>query len=328
MNFRTSRLPLIFALAAAALCARAQETVVVSKPADLKSERANSFLANPQGSGKAGAFNAPRDIFKNYAPDNLGAPPPVVFNNPDPSVKEALDKRKNWTLLTPEQILGVQTPEQILGADKADGQKKLSLEERYLLRENRAANGAATNRLSGQNFWHPETENPFGQRQTTAEFGSRPRLDERRNAAAEGYFNQFLRGANARLAPDAKPDSAWASGFAQPAQSKPDPEQIAAMERFRAMMEPGSPTEKADAPTSFGAAVAPVRDPNMEELPAFNPAGGAVAALRSGIIRPTGIMPLPEVIRPHPTTPEKKPDWQAQLPPWMRDGPPAHGGNF
>ena len=306
-----------------ALPLAAQQTIMFSKPADMSADKANSFMVSPSRAGNARDFNAPHSLFKDYTPDNLGAPP-VIYNNQDPSVKEALEKRKNWTLLTPEQILGVQSPEQILGVTKPGGGKKPSLEEQYLLRENQAEANAATNGRPGAAFWREQANNPFEQKQEKDEYGNYSQRAERASAAASGNLNRLLNGANSPNVPTEKPDNVWSSVFAQPDQPKPDLDQIAAMERFRAMMEPPSTPENMT-PTRFAV---PVRDPNLQVLPSFHPAGRAIAPLVSDIGRPTGILPLPVVGKSSQGAATKKPDWQAQLPPWLRTGPQTHGGNF
>lgn len=313
-------------LGAAAASSPAQQTIVFSKPSDVSADKANSFMVTPERTGNAKDFNAPRSLFKDYTPDNLSGPA-VIYNNQNPSVKEALEKRKNWTLLTPEQILGVQTPEQILGVTKPDNEKKLSLEEQYLRRENRTEAGAATNGRLGAAFWRGQANNPFEQRQEKDAYGNFLQPGQRSPTDARKNFNRGLSSANSLNLPTEKPDSIWSSVFAQPDQPKPDLDQIAAMERFRAMMEPVSPPVNTT-PTRFAVPATPLRDPNLQVLPSFNPAGRAIAPLASDIARPTGIMPLPAVGRPASTTATKRPDWQAQLPPWLRSGPTTHSGNF
>jgi hypothetical protein len=328
MNFRPAKLLMMLAFGAATISLRAQQTIIFSKPAGTATDKANSFMDAGQRSGNAKDFSAPHNLFNDYTPDNLGAPAPVIVNNQDPSVKEALDKRKNWTLLTPEQILGVQTPEQILGMIKPAGEKKSSLEEQYLMRESRMTESSATNGRMGAAFWREQANNPFEQKQQKDEFGNFSQHGDKLPPGNAKYFNQFLNAAESPTLPNDKPDSVWASAFAQPNQPKPDLEQIAAMERFRAMMEPSPTPEKMPATTPFSANVITVRNPNLEVLPSFNPAGASIAPLHNDIGRPTGILPLPGVSRPTAIAPTKRPEWQAQLPPWLRSGPPAHNGNF
>jgi hypothetical protein len=319
-------------LVAATVSASAQQTIVFSKPSDVSADKANSFIATPQRSANSKDFNAPHSVFKDYTPDNLGAPAPVIMNNQDPSVKEALEKRKNWTLLTPEQILGVQTPEQIMGVVKPDDKKNLSLEDQFIQRQNRTESSMASNRHPAAILWGEAANNPFEQRQQRDEYGNFSQPGERLPAGSGGRknFNQLLDGVNSLNLPTVKPDSVWNSVFAAPDQPKPDLEQVAAMERFRAMMEPAAATpDKIETATRFAVPAMQVRDPNMQVLlPSFNPAGQSVAQLESGIGRPTGILPLSAVGRPAQNTTTKRPDWQAQLPPWMRSGPQSHNGNF
>lgn len=69
-------------------------------------------------------------------------PPPMHGSPPSAAetkrMKEALDRKKNWAFLTPEEIYGVQTPEEMMrltefGQDGAAKESKTSL-ERYLER--------------------------------------------------------------------------------------------------------------------------------------------------------------------------------------------------
>ena len=101
-------------------------------------------------------------------------------------------------------------------------------------------------------------------------------------------------------------------------------EQIAARERFRAMMEPSAPPEKLTTPTRFAPALAPVANPNLQAAPLFNPLGKSYAPLQSGISRPAGITPLPSLTTPNlqPATPKKT---LVDPPPWLSDGPQPFG---
>src|SRR5258708_7044227 len=66
------------------------------------------------------------------------------------AMQQSLDREKNWTLMTPAEILGVPTPEKILGIPERDAtgaRKNQTITERYLERENArqtgVTNGAA-----------------------------------------------------------------------------------------------------------------------------------------------------------------------------------------
>src|SRR5580693_8522200 len=70
--------------------------------------------------------------------------------------QKLLDNKKNWTLLTPEEILGVPTAEKILGLPEPDDEKNLTVTERYLKRLNdQEQSVSATNALRLQNELFP-----------------------------------------------------------------------------------------------------------------------------------------------------------------------------
>ncbi len=318
----------MLALATLGLAARAQQTIIFSKPADATADKANAFM--PGADHHVGDYNAPHELFHDYTPDNLPMPKPVL--SPDannPSVKEALDRRKNWTLLTPEQILGIQTPEQILGVQQEKPEEKnLSLEEKFMLRESRATAMAATNARSVSPLWRERDDNnPFALKNKND--GSDPfHQPPPKMEPGTRYFNQFLNAPEAEAGPDGKPISAWnGGGFSQPNQPKQTPEQLADMERFRAMMEPQSPPDKVQVTTRFTTPAKPAPDPFLQQTPIVNPNGRGIAPLENVFSKPTGITPLPGISTPAPKPVATKPSWQAQLPPWLTDGPQTHNPN-
>lgn len=320
MHFFPSRLIVLFAVAAA-VSAPAQQTIVFSKPADVPAEKAKSYL--PTISYRVSDFNAPHLLFNNAMPDLPAPRPQVNNNNHDASVREALDRRKNWTLLTPEQILGIQTPEQILGLPDKAGGKKLSLEEQFLLREDAAAAGAHTNGQTGGAAWRVMNEaGPFTARDKPEEDNSFRQAQPKPGPGTK-FFNSFLNASGPEARPEANQGSTWNTAFFQPAQPKPSTEQLADMERFRALMA-SSPPEQPAVPTRFSVAPAPTPDPFLQALPVVNPAGRGVSPLGNLFSRPAGIQPLPGISTPPPTPAAVRPSWQAQPPPWMQPGPPAH----
>ena len=316
------------AAAAMAIAAPAQQTIIFSKPSDLPANKANSFLPGSDHRVNAGDYNAPRQLFNDFTPDLPMPKPAQMNNNNSASVKEALDKRKNWTLLTPEQILGIQTPEQILGMPDKPGEKKLSLEEQFLLRESQTTAFAATNGRAGPAaFWHESTDvNPFELKNKNDENDPFRRGPQKMEPGTK-FFNQLLNAQDSGSGPEAKPNSPWNSAFAQPNQPKQTPEQIAAMESFRAMLEPPAPPATPPVPTRFSVAVQPKPDPFLQPVPVVNPVGHAIEPLENIFTRPAGIKPLPGISTPPPTPAATKSAAQPQLPPWMRDGPPAHNGS-
>ena len=84
--------------------------------------------------------------------------------------------------------------------------------------------------------------------------------------------------------------------------------------------------EKVVAPTRFSGKPLPSAGSTpvnsfLQPLPAFNPAGRSITALDEKIARPTGIQPLPGITGPPKIAPTTRPEWQAQLPPWLTEGP-------
>lgn len=324
MNFRLHQFWLLAALSwGLALNAPAQDKIVFSKPADASAEKSSAAPSGTSGGRlwSAGAYNAPHPGATSPGAD-LPAPPPVIYQ-PNPSAQDAQNKRKNWGLLTPEQIMNIKTPEQIMGLPdpKTDGK---SLEEQYLLREGGARAFAQTNGRAGMVLrgntvpfaTSREEQNAFGR-----EGQASPRVGEQRSSG--GLFSRMMNGDSS--AGQSKPGSSWSSVFAQPSAPKTSPAEAARMEDFRAMLEPPTPVEKPATPQNNYSAVAMrPADPYLQPQPAFNPAGKSVAPLESHVVRPVGIQPLPGVAtRPTPA-PAKRPSWQAQLPPWMSDKPQAH----
>ena len=319
----------MLAIGAAVVSAAAQQTMLLPSPSDVTTDQANSILGGAQHQINPADYNAPHELFKTPAPSQP-LPPVALPANQDPSVKDALDKRKNWTLLTPEQILGVQTPEQILGVANPNGGGKLSLEEQFLLREKRASVFGATNGQPNALKWRDDVglsgRNKDGQNPLSR--GASSQLDDKLRLEAGQYLKQLLNaGGGTRGDGQKQQDSAWAGVFAQPSQPRQTPEQLADMERFRAMLEPSPVQEQATTPTLFSTPALKVVDPYLQVQPAFNPAVRAAAPLWDNISRPSGIQPLPGITGPVQTPPSSRPAWQAQLPPWLQNGPPSHDAN-
>jgi len=317
---------LVLAALAAAMPAAAQQSIQFTTPVNPdQSSKANAFL--PASSrNSAGAFNAPTSLFGG---SSATAAFDVLPGSPQPDAVSAanamqwqkfLQDKKNWTLSTPEEILGIPTPEKILGITDPNDDPSLSAEERYLQRQDRLEAVAATN-----GFHHPDAaywrdDSALGSFHPSDADG---RFESGLDGAVPGTAKKFtsLFNRNSDELPDAgqKSDSAWANPFGLPEPlPKQTPEQLAGMERFRALMDPSAPEKT---PESSRPAYQPVAtpDPNMQELPFFNPNGHSFTPLGSGIGRPTGIMPLPGITGPRPA-PEKKPAL-VQLPPWLSDTP-------
>jgi len=319
----------VMAFVALALAAPAQQTIIFSKPADLSANKANSFL--PGTSHNAGDYNAPHPLFHDYTPD-LPMPQPLYRANNDPSAQQELDKRKNWTLLTSEQILGVQTAEEILGVPDRTGEKSLPLDQQFLLRQERSAAIAATNARAGESYWRDvDKQNPFADKNeddANNSFRHLPPQPESGNRIFNPHLNALMNAQNAaaesRATPNEKANSPWNSAFYQSTPPKPTPDQLADMDRFRAMMAPSTPPDQSGQLTRYSTVAPPVPDPYLQPVPVVNPAGRDITPLDNDLSRPTGITPLPGINTPATKPAATKPSWQAQPPPWMFNGPKAH----
>lgn len=313
---------------AAELRVPAQQTIIFSKPSDMSANKANTFM--PGVERRAGDYNAPHSLFNNFTPE-VPLPKPLFRNNNNNSaaVQEALDRRKNWTLLTPEQILGIPSPEQILGVPDKNQDKKLSLEEQFLLRERQASarsatNGRPVNALLSGGLSDP---NPFDNKNRNDEFDPSRRERAKQEPGAR-YFNKLLEAQDSANDPAQKNSSPWGSVFAQPNRTKQSPEQLADMDRFRSLMEPpavSAPSVNAELATRFSTTRVPTPavNPFLQPVPVVNPVGRGVQPLDNVFSRPMGIKPLPPISTPPPSPTQKKAEWEAQLPPWMQNAPQA-----
>jgi hypothetical protein len=316
----------VLAVVLSALAASAQETIVFSKPADLSADKANSFIGSSSRAANAGSISAPKQMFTVPEP-TLPMPPPVYQHYQDPSVTEALNKRNNWRLLTPEQIMGLQTVEEIMGLADRGTDRKLSLEEKFLLRQSQGSRSTVTNARSG--LLARENNNPFEQnRDDQLSFNQKSALrtedlSPNKSPWAWSQATQRPDGSSPDEAGASPMNSAWQSAFAQPSRPVPfgqSPEEIARMERFRALMDPPS---AAPDPAIKTTRAQPVSAPAFfqNSQPAVNPAGRSAVAVQVNIARPKGIQPLPAATGSTLTPQTKKPEWQAQPPPWMTDKP-------
>ena len=303
---------------------RAQPTNQPSKPAAEVTATTNSFMS-PDQRNAADAYNAPKSVFSGQlAPQFDILPGAGQPQDISPAAakqwQKFLDGKNKWTLMTPEEIMGVPTPEKILGLPDKNGDDKLTLEQRFLARPERAATFAATNGIRRLNDpWSRDNPGPFGQKVDT-DRDARP--GDRPDAGSARFFSQTLSAQPGLLfgsSPneDSNEGSKWASAFVRPAQPpKQTPEQLAGMERFRALMEPSAPPDKLVVPRT---AAVPAVDPYLEPVPQFNPNGRSFTPLQSSISRPTGIKPLPGITGPYTIPTETRTAGQAKLPPWLSD---------
>ena len=302
-------------------------------PAWAQSDKTAANNADVEAMKRANAFRPPQSDFGNFsAPKNgqiFDVPPP---SSPDQNSawKKYQDTQKDWTLMTPAEILNVPTPEGILGIHDPD--EKLSPEERYLKRLDQAEHetpSAATNSVSpirpefgdnidGNPFTH-ERENVFRQSETRSGTNGPANRNNMNSVWNSGTFQNPTLEIEAERRTQANP--LWETPFTQEPQTlKPDPAEQAAMERFQALLEPPKPLE---APTPDQSVVARPVDPNMEVLPAYNPAGNSFTPLQPVADRPFGLMAVPGPTTRHIEATSTQPAWAPKLPPWMNRNVPG-----
>ncbi len=306
----------------------AQPNIQISVPSDGKS-------ASQSGS----IMSAPRDRRDSSGP--ISAPPKLFELNPgttfDPFAgaaqsraassaeakrwQQLLDKKRNWTLSTPEEILGLQTPQKILGLPDEKTGDKLTAEEKYLQRQrgfsterslegSRRANADLKADRSLAYQMPDELDSPL----------TRPDSSQSKNSpfSGQGFNPSPASPFSTRETEISRPASSWANPFDVPASNpKQTADQLAGMERFRALFDAPSKPEKPMPKTrTMSGASSP--NPYMGELPDVNSPGHAFTTPQHSVGKPTGIKPLPGITAPS-LPPLISPSKSSRLPPWLAD---------
>jgi hypothetical protein len=330
MAIRTPKLKLpllMLVVSTLALSAGAQsagQAIIFTTPqTDAGSPDKSSLASVNSRSGELpGTLQAPVQFFDFDPPsDRPPAPASPGISPQQQRMQNLLNERKNWILMTPEEILGVATTEKMLQPPERDAlgrEKNPTPLERFLQRESQARNGLT-------NGWHDgRIESPWN---ITHDQDNAKPPDSDRSSPGDSARNlsEVLNGLrNREAAADQKGNSGWdaLSQNLPQATTKPEPEQLAAMERFRQLLNP-SPDETAQPSTDGRLVSAPklAVDPFLMR-PDFvpNPVGASFIPLDSGIARPTGLTPLPDAVTSLlPSV--AVPSWKTQPPPWLLPGP-------
>ena len=263
-------------------------------------------------------IQAPRSLFDQPGGDSLAPvmPPPVNYQRPP------VKPQRNWTEMTPDEIMGLPPSEKDLAA-KTPGQHQpvpyQSPLENFLMSQRLAQTGS-TNRTApnlGWNFPGAKPDSAGLQPSGTARNGSTVHTQ---------LFDRLLQGTpDSPVDPLMNPPAAWGRMFNVPAQTSPTEAQLADMAAFRQILEPTATpapisTESASTAKFLPGAAHP--DPNLEPAKAgFNPAGATFLPLASGINHPKRLAPLPNVTGSGLTAPAAPPPWAAQPPPWTVANP-------
>jgi hypothetical protein len=288
------------ALAFSASAQQSGEPIIFSKPAD------DGLGAGPQVSP-----DSMPQAFDNSTPDFSSSPDmPMPMPQLNSAWQKTLNDRRNWMLMTPEEIMGVETPEKIFGLPERD--KNLSLEERYLKRQENAAMASASNALSGANVFSHDGANLFGQAKDRDLFSQPNSGMDPDSSKNSGFF--FNAPQNSPFGQ--KANSIWASDFgpAQPV-TKVDPEQAAAMERFRALIGERQSVGNSATPLS------PMPSPSLQPAAQFDPFGHPLPNPGDELSKPASLTALTELAGSYtPPATAKKPSWKPQPAPWLSDG--------
>jgi hypothetical protein len=303
---------LAVAMGAMVLSAAAQpsgQSIIFSSPQNDDAQSATPSLTpqNSQMPVLPGTLMAPVSPFDYDAPNDLPVPPPPQANSSEQQrMGKLLEERKNWTLMTPAEIFGVTTTEKLLQPPERD------------------AMGREKNQTQLERWQNDEADSPWnfsrdGDDANPFDFSHHGAGDSARN------LDRFLNGQrNNDASANQNGNVSWDS-FSTPAQQqtpeKQNLEQLAAMERFRQLLEPSSATEAPSPDSKFFPVPKTVLDPNITP-PDFvpNPAGASFTPLSSGIGKPTGLTPLQGIVN---STPQSAvvPAWAPQPPPWLLQGP-------
>jgi hypothetical protein len=258
------------------------------------------------------------------------APPPFSFNGPPvdtplpvvaPVVSRAealrlqdqLDRRKNWMLLTPAEILGTTTPEKIMGIqehDAAGRPKNLTALERYTERRNQPP--PADTNANAFPTWNFSDKQPGTLNSIPGGLGSSDKMaGSLLNSAPD---NQLFAGQNG--------NHNWSRLFDSPLPAPVvTPAQPTDMERFRQLLKPGSSSAAAPALSGMKISLPQTALSSGLGQSALTPVGASFTPLNSGIGKPAEMPKLPSIWSLSLTSPPSAAIWAPQPPPWLSPTP-------
>jgi hypothetical protein len=252
-------------------------------------------------------------------------PPPAISPAQAQDMQRLLKERKNWALLTPEQIFGLPTPEKILDLPErnaAGRPKNESIVAQYYERQDQSRN--RSNNINGVN----------GAADSSPHWGftgdQQPQMNPGVWTPAGGGLNhsalmdQFLNGTPDSRAAAQTPKGGWLKSFNLPAPTPgPAPEQQAAMNQFQQLLQLHSlPGDTAKSPSLGSPIFSPASTTPVPAPSAVTPVGESYTPLSSGIATPIGVTPLPGLLGPtNAASPAFAPEWKPPPPPWMSSGP-------
>ena len=256
-------------------------------------------------------FNAPVDTTPLSAPTLPAISPAEVAR-----LQALRAKSRNWTMQTPAEIMDVPTPEKILGLTESDASgmpQKKSPVERFYTRQERLQNSRTNAFPSNVSQRGPD----FSGNQ---ELQWNPNFLNSPNASpgTPAEVNPFIGNAT----PNQNPGAGWLQSPALKT-SAPTPNQPAAMDQFRQLLELRSPAPSAVRTAASGKNVpAPQTTPDsLFGKSPVNLISTPSAPLVTGIGVPAGVAPLPGILGQTNAVSATSPSWKPDLPPWMSSAP-------
>jgi hypothetical protein len=322
LRFSNLKWLLFLASASAAVPVQAQDAKSAGQPISFSSP-ANSDAVpdvslvpkSPDLSGLPDALLVPKSLNS----DANSTPPSFVPRTVSPAqvdqLKTMLDDRKNWSLMTPEEILGVDTPEKILQIPRRDAagqEQKLSAVDRYNQRRNQT-------QTPGVNGYDDNANNQ--DRRTDA--GAINPVGSRLGNSSAGIWDQPVIAPENGILGGQNGDSSWSKLFGSSQQSSdPDPAQLAAMDRFKQLLQPSPSPATMTTPSSGDAASAtPYYAPRDYRFgqSAANPSAASYTSLSSGIVTASGLK-TPGAVQNN-SQPAAPPAWVPKPAPWLSKMP-------
>jgi hypothetical protein len=330
MNFRPANvsLPLL-----AGACMAVALSIEAQQPGTNAAQ--SIIFSSPDNGGTSSNLASHIDQFSsplNFQDNFQSASPVPTFDNPSTTPSPAsgeeqqrqrrIERRRDWVLMTPAEILGVTTPEKVLKIQERDaaGQpKNLTPLERY--NERQQAKNAKTNDsylsnhpMPSGNFWSDKNNHTNAVSFNPSDNGLKNlRSTLFNNSPNTALNNDFF----------ANPGAVWSRLVDLPAPSPaPNLVQQADMDQFRQLLEPSSPPIGATTLTPGGTTFSPQTLPASGfTQPLVSPAGASFAPLSSGIGKPAGLESLPGVTGQAGSQSAFTPSLLPQAPPWMSPTP-------
>jgi len=272
------------------------------------SEPDDAGLANPESSLSLPADNTldrPMRGPNSFARQALPTPTPDI----NLAQQKLQREQSDWTLLTPEEIMGLQTPEQMFGLPEDD--QDLSPEERYLKRQEKAKTAAAETGLSAPGAFTHEFTGRF----------DRPDSEDSTLASEDqddpGAFSRMFKDADVSPFSPNKNALSGVKAAANAAQTeKVNQEEAAEMDRFRKLI-----GEVPAIPDATLALPHPPTEPGLQPGSAWDPFGHPALPHSVDLSKPSGLTLPPDIVGSYTAPPRKikKPSWEPQSPPWLSD---------